>query len=379
MAIQTYKVSLRPVGKFYFGNERTFGPRNEFYFVRSNFLPQQTTLLGLLRYRLLEMRGWLTDNSGHTNGTPEAREGLIGPKSFAHDDGSIPQPFGVIQELSPVLIQLGDDLLLPGALNRSYELTNSSNAGESWWSLAGGQKMQLPVLDQFDYKDPVEEHFISTANKKSLSYQEVFQKDEKVGITKKRDNQNDDDKFFKQVCWRFVDPRGAFTFFVRLEEKIGDELLTFVHGNPLVPMGGERLVFFNEISKEPPNVGLFALYSKFSDRNPQRDQVILLNDSLVPPDIYRICDFAVSQTGNFRHIKTTNQTSNFSEKPGKSKAFQLLERGSVLYPSPAPGIKALTDLLDNHAPGFRQIGYNSYATIMNGQVKPYLFKPTEKR
>ena len=48
-------IQLAPLSDFFFGGEATFGQgQNQHYFVRSNPWPQQTTLLGMLRYELLK-------------------------------------------------------------------------------------------------------------------------------------------------------------------------------------------------------------------------------------------------------------------------------------------------------------------------------------
>ena len=53
----TYLIKLTPLDKFFFGQKKTFGDDNANYFVYSSHFPQQTTLLGLLRYQLLQIAG----------------------------------------------------------------------------------------------------------------------------------------------------------------------------------------------------------------------------------------------------------------------------------------------------------------------------------
>ena len=140
MKMQTYKVNFQPVGTFYFGNERTLGPDNADYFASSNYLPQQTTILGVIRYRLLEMRGWLKDHNGYTAGKKDDIDALIGPKSFCGNPPEKSSEFGVLKSLSPLFIEQDGVLLLPGALNRHYYLKSLSGQETSstqglWTSL----------------------------------------------------------------------------------------------------------------------------------------------------------------------------------------------------------------------------------------------------
>lgn len=53
----TYLIKLTPLDKFFFGQKKTFGDDNVNYVVYSSFFPQQTALLGLLRYQVLQIAG----------------------------------------------------------------------------------------------------------------------------------------------------------------------------------------------------------------------------------------------------------------------------------------------------------------------------------
>ena len=59
----TYLIKLRPLTHYYFGGEQGLGSgdsRN--YLVKSRLWPQQTTLLGLVRYVILREQGLLAQN-----------------------------------------------------------------------------------------------------------------------------------------------------------------------------------------------------------------------------------------------------------------------------------------------------------------------------
>ena len=56
----TKLIKLTPLDAFFFGDENTFGMDNTSYYVRSRKLPQQTSLLGLLRYELLKKKGFIS-------------------------------------------------------------------------------------------------------------------------------------------------------------------------------------------------------------------------------------------------------------------------------------------------------------------------------
>jgi hypothetical protein len=59
--IQSYLLTLEPMEPYFFGNEKTFSfdpksPADNRYFIKSERLPMQTTILGALRYLLMPMK-----------------------------------------------------------------------------------------------------------------------------------------------------------------------------------------------------------------------------------------------------------------------------------------------------------------------------------
>ena len=57
----TKLIKLTPLGEFFFGGDVTFGKANKrSYYVQSRRFPQQTTLLGMLRYELLKKNNLLS-------------------------------------------------------------------------------------------------------------------------------------------------------------------------------------------------------------------------------------------------------------------------------------------------------------------------------
>lgn len=373
MSVISYKVSFRPAGFFYFGNERTLGPDNTDYFATSNYFPQQTTILGAMRYRLLEMKGWLKDSRGQSAGTLQEREELIGSRGFNAEKPGARQKFGVIKSLSPVFLEYEGRLLLPGALNRGYALSLAANPKQevAWAGLNGLAKNHLPQLGGYDYKKPVDPHFIPPGGSPIVTYKKIFKIYDRVGITKQEAGEPDDKAFFKQNVLHFADSETAFVCYVQMAEATGEALRTFVTKNPNAPMGGERSIFITSIERMEIDTGIFFTYLNQSDKSSSRTQVILLSDALAPSDIYQHCDFAISKTRDFRYIITNSGTQNHYAKPAKSDAYQILEKGSVLYPSEA-GLDVLRDELTS-AMAFRQIGYNAFVVIEKGNASADIY------
>ena len=109
MGNKTYLVELTPVGNYFFGSERTFNSTDKAtnesritnYLVRSRMYPQQTSLLGLIRYVLLLKNGKL-------NGTIEEKAKLIGQKSFQGMEAASNVKWGIINTISPLFLKNGD-------------------------------------------------------------------------------------------------------------------------------------------------------------------------------------------------------------------------------------------------------------------------------
>ena len=109
-----YLVKMTPLEPYAFGTDQTFAfhgvaaTGKETYFVRSNMVPEQTTILGMLRYIILEMEGLLKTDFQYS---PEERAKMaacIGPESFRLSEKQ-KQDFGYIHEISPLFLMDGQN------------------------------------------------------------------------------------------------------------------------------------------------------------------------------------------------------------------------------------------------------------------------------
>jgi CRISPR-associated protein Cmr3 len=383
MSITSYKVSLRPVSDFFFGNERTLGPSNENYFVRSNRFPQQTTCLGLMRYLLLQMNVWLSDAKGNSAGTKDEITQLIGPKGFRYDQAEKPMDFGAIKSVSPVFLEDGEGIIFPGALNKGYRLNLSEEGekGEAWTSMNGSSNSRLPILNSFNFKDPVTDHFIHSKTGAVFEPDDLFQSIERVGITKNQGGEAEGSGFFKQVSQQFSREDLYFSFFVELDSTTGDALVQFSQNHVQIPMGGEQSMFKLTVKLgSVEEIDMNQLPGKM-DQNTNTPQVLFLSDHYIPieNDLLELTDFSISESMDFRYIKTDVHTKNHHEKPQKSKGFSLLKKGSVLYPKNSDtALEELKALLKDSSKAFRQIGYNAFLTIQDNQINSHFYSYTEE-
>ena len=103
-----YLISLKPVGKFFFGGDMSFpvnGKKSEYssYIIKSNKFPQQTSLLGMLRFLVLRNDSSVFDAATQSITDRHAAAKLIGESSFVQS--GCKATYGVIKGISECFLQ----------------------------------------------------------------------------------------------------------------------------------------------------------------------------------------------------------------------------------------------------------------------------------
>ena len=401
-----YLIKLKPLTSFFFGGEETFGEGEVNYSVKSNYLPQQTTLLGMLRYELLAQNGLLGADP-----LEKKWADLIGDKSFENSEKGYTSSFGAISKLSPVFIiddetpyiveamdwanekikviekdseekeksilspihlnyASGVDAFTNQFLNKKCPVLTTNNGkpydpklnpmATSLWVSADGT-IQRP----WDYDDNIKEKF-----KKGF-----FAEKTQIGIHRNLPkSKTDKGDFYKQKSYSFADTSACFAFNVDIHLP---ESYKFV--SRIIIMGGERSVF--EMTVEPntsTNFETIFTADTFKKSHASRTKsVILTSDAYVDMTALTDFDFMICDSLPFRNI-TTKQKKEFDyigletgnkvkneirnqtkDKLQKTKELvYLLKRGSILYYS--KDIE-LDPIFSNSA--FQNIGYNQYVSI----------------
>jgi CRISPR-associated protein Cmr3 len=370
---KTYKITLTPLDTFFFGGETTFGSGDGAnYFAKSNLFPQQTTLLGMLRYQLLLQN--------KTNNTAELSK-LIGKDSFDASSES-KQSFGVIEKISPVSM-LHDD---KHYFLRSREFVETSKKEVSALTLHSIEGAKTSLNSQtiqnisifrkednspYNPKEYFTSQLVRGANVRETK--KIFKESEKVGITKYKDGRPKDAPdnglgFYKQTSYKLA-AKWSFAFYADLKELYNGNT-NVVLNNAIVQLGGENRPFSMQIT--PDDVFVWAKYADEyqDDASPicaNTDKIILLSDAYLPSSIYEDCDFASTDIVDFRNIRAdiTKVSDYAAMSDDKETMLQkakekihLLKRGSVLFTRNAD---AIIKLLETST--FRTIGYNYYKII----------------
>ena len=206
----------------------------------------------------------------------------------------------------------------------------------------------VPILDRYNVKNNYPELVKPTNGGKSKTFEQVFLPKEKVGITKGADGATEEGAFYRQVVYS-LKKDWEFAFYAEIEDNAKFE-------NDIITLGGENSKFRMEIKKATET------YEKaFNIETGKNNIVILMSDAIVNEDIYEHCKFAITETADFRFIKTnTKNTKNFDDKPKKGNKMNLLKRGSILFPKDFAELEKCFQF-----GSYQDFGFNIFKTVKN--------------
>lgn len=367
--LNAYLVKLTPLKPFFFGGEITFGAdQQDNYLVKSNFYPQQTSILGMLRQLILHQTDLLIrkDRDLVLTDASKAKD-YVGYQSFRPNKKQ-ENDFGIIDRISPVFI-----------FNKERYFQAPYDEGLVFEPEENGSTFQnkpLVKLHNYKPKNGVINQLMSI--KKELNYLDkeakpgVFIPQSQIGINKSPNGAADTDAFFKQT--RFLMKDGfCFAFFLTLNDK-----MAFTPENTVTTLGGEKSLFKIEFVAQDTaswntqishGDNLTGKVKPPSDTNIKR--VVLLSNTYAEPHLLNDTVFSITKSIPFRHWVTDlslkhyhnlmdeDQSSN--KAPRRSVKYNLLRKGSIFYVD-ADNLDDVTTHLDSFK-DFQQIGYNYYQVL----------------
>ncbi|MDO4695791.1 MAG: type III-B CRISPR module-associated protein Cmr3 [Porphyromonas sp.] len=388
----TYLVRLTPIDKFFFGQKKTFGNDNANYFVHSSYFPQQTTLLGLLRYQLLQIAG---NNVFKDNkiAKPRLAEQEIGSQSFT-PFATERLRFGKIESISPVFIidRATGERFIP--MGKRYKEKEEEKTSYELLSLSCEEGCP-PILEKYDAKVKLKSCWVSLEKGTIIPEEKFFTPDERTGIRKDYEGSTQDDSFFRQTFYKFnkfidegedknphSDPHD-FYFATLLETN--SEIKFPALDKRIVYLGGERQPFVMEVSEESFDLSKAAPPST-SDK--QHYTVVLLSDALIKPEQVSKATFGITTLKDFACLLTNidtkkyyNMTKKRASKPRTSEDViaekkqnecepevalsyeqELYAAGSVFYFKCEQEAEDFREALKSNT-NFYSIGYNHTITI----------------
>jgi CRISPR-associated protein Cmr3 len=359
-----YRFKLTPVDTFFFGTEKHDVEGRANYFVTSYPYPQQTTLLGLIRYFLLDRAGMIGTDKIRSKGAA-----LIGESSFDYHHKDPPQIFGKIAGISPLYFMKGDTRYDIAPRDISFNIVTDSHAN---YSLQHVDTLEQPARP-YVAKDNTPHLQLINATGERITLEgaaidtAVIYEQTQVGIEKLHNGDQDDTKkYYKQTLRRMTDD-----WCFAIDAEIGSEpKLEPIEGIYYMPFGGERSTFKIEVTSiNEPNI----TPRPYSMLGYSRSLwgIFCQSDCFVGNEIFDGTLFSINDALSFRNMKSKVSTLNYANLIKKeedkdiglerSDRQQLLARGSVLYYDSQASRNNAKTLLDN-ANG-RTIGFNHYHLI----------------
>lgn len=362
MTMSKYIITLTPTGKFFFGGDMTFsvgGKDNKkyneafsSYIIKSNYLPQQTSLLGMLRFYLLKNDEECFDCSKMKIKNSEKAKNLIGEHSFNIDE-KIGDEYGIIKSISPCYLQAlrekGDwELLIPAAFDKGINVIWSNSV----CAIFNNSEKKIPVLGGFDYKVGFKHGFVAQ-NDDFIGLSDIFIEDSRLGINKDYSGKTQDAALYKQINYRFNNEKYKYRFVFSVD--LDKELDLAKYKSDIVSIGADSSMFALDIKE--------GELQTIAPRDEKELSIQLLSDARISDKVLDYSCFAISETVPFRNLESTVNAADygrFSKDLKRSeRRMTLYKRGSVFYFEDNEKKNSFVEALEKDKK-FRTIGYNIF-------------------
>ena len=329
-----FYVTLSPLEPYFFGSERKLGAgfsnTRSSYFVQSELVPQQSTLLGMLRFFLLKQAGYVRDDY-------RTDEELIGKNSFMISSTNqssataYTQDFGAIKSISPLFLADQDDkyyIVTPKNHQKykpvftPYEMVRMDADGRS----------DSYLLKDYNGKTGITDSYTRLSDGSIFEVDELFGRMENVGICKKAD----EDGFYKKE-YRYLKMekgRFRFTFFVSLDSEILSRKLPYFLRKKdtvkdIVYMGLGKSAFSIEVKRKENDFYSQVANMMKRNRTQELTAYYTVSDTLFwdHPDL----PFAMIETGSFRYLMTQKDSKNEWGRMRESCLYQVIKPGSMFW------------------------------------------------
>jgi len=358
-----YIVQLTPIGKYYFGSENSFNGTDKAnvnipmtnYLVRSREYPQQTTLLGMMRYAILQQYNLLS-------GAKINWASKIGKSSFQGNgvdiEGNQINNWGLIKSLSPLFLIQNENKFIPAGFDNQYYIDNVSNEFELLLSptqkqnaISNYNENQFYQLNNYDPKVHSLMLWRNYQNNELVKPSNIFKESFQVGIKKSRSGNPENDAFYKEYFYQVLNDF-SFGMYLTTTESMENFDQPFI-----IQAGGDQSIF--QLTLSAANDDIFETsiptgIGKFT----------LISDAYCNPDeILPLCTCCITQSIDFRYLQTTTSTESYNNLSligsgiKKSIKMNLLERGSVLHTNDS---STLSSILLKSSP-YRNAGFNHYS------------------
>lgn len=348
---QSYLVTMRPLEPYTFGTEQNIAypgdnvqGRKNSYYVETNLYPEQTTILGLIRYLLLMENGKLRTDKRYDDSARKEIAKLIGAKSFSFGENvngnDVSTRFGRIKRISPLFAMIGEGeesrtlIRVPAFFTDNGEPIqfNSNAIITNWGELtlplnynpkdglkSGLFDLNVKAVRDENYYEPEKDPDGNTPTV-DPSQSGLFKKTSFVGINK----QLRDDGFFRRETVMPIDSTFRFAVYVELEELEGE----IIPEKCVAYMGKRKSAFLIESKQVSEANGMKKLEKDIKDAFQEeryRGWNYAFSDLLIKPDA-TYSDFCVVERKSLRNLSTSLEDGTISLSPTLT---HLARAGSV--------------------------------------------------
>lgn len=330
--MSVYLVTFTPAEPYYFGNEKSLsykGQKNggkfgNLYFVRSEKMPSQSTLLGALRYLALQAGLDIGNASFNLDQKPETSA-----------------DFGAIKRLSPVFITRPNERLIPMPLDHQGSNTSYTPLREyRTITTADGEKLYAPA---YDAKVGLTSSFLNidyvaddkAGGRELVEDDDIFGTDVRVGINLESSR----DGFFKKE-YAYLKNGYAFALYAEIVGKMQNSSVFLGQGKSAF-----SVTFQEQIGDVDPQIGDVDPIEKFKKtvkrklRLPEKTGekgvaaksfLYFLSDAIVPQNLYENTLFAIVKTKEYRAFTTVVDKDGRVRVTKGEKLHHLVKAGSIL-------------------------------------------------
>lgn len=358
-----YLCTIKPIGEYFFGGEHIFDlyGKEKSYYIRSERLPNQSTLIGMLRFLVLSKQGLLNDIEMASRTSLKARQQeMIGDKGFnISQAGESRVDYGEILNISPAFLirekSNGKKLhrWVPTPFNhvKGESVYSSFKMGNGYYTDISGKsvvplnyKAKNGLTDSFfdidDSSHPVVE---------CCGQDAIFSFEEFTRISRS----NPDNGFFKKE-------------YIRLNEEYSIAFYCEVKTPQVLPsreilyLGQDKSAFMFRCTEKGIGANcdpVKSFVNQFSSlaECPDADVYYAMSDIYLPDGINRQgLLYSIVKTKSFR---TLNEAfgKDYRSSKRRSRQYQLIQSGSVFYLAPG-NVSGL--ISDADIPGMKQAGFN---------------------
>lgn len=339
-----YLITLKPLGKYFFGSDMTFSVagKDEYYEEYSSYIiesmkfPQQTSLLGMLRYLLLVKSPNVFSREKNRIIDRDAAKDLIGKSGFSVRPGHHRVSFGKINSLGHCKLVKDGEFYEPVPKDYYFKPDFSKKGVFTY----NGKLIKVPEIPQYNPKDFSGVKYMNLTTWALMPENKIFIEDTRVGITKNHNGKSGEEGFFKQISYRLAD---GFSF--AFEADVDFDLTSC--NSEIVSLGADGSRFCLCVEEKKGEIQ-------------EAKKVVLLSNSLLDRNDLLNVRFQITSAVPLRFLETTVNTAKYNILSGevkRSSKYYLYEKGSVFYFDSESAADEFLKKLESKEE-FRQIGYN---------------------